>query len=149
MDLIEQELICCVCLDLLETPVILPCSHNLCKKCARGLCNAGGASRRIFVCPNCRHEVRLSSELGLDGLPENLSLKSIVDIVRKQRRERSRNGGNQGNLTKLCMKHDRMQDYYCRSCRIVVCEACLKDGHLGFGHVVSETKDVLEEEQVL
>ena len=33
----EEEVLCTVCFDLLNDPVILDCSHNICYKCAERL----------------------------------------------------------------------------------------------------------------
>lgn len=35
METLEKQLICPICLEMFEKPVvILPCQHNLCRKCA-------------------------------------------------------------------------------------------------------------------
>ena len=34
MEALESELTCPVCLELYSTPLLLPCLHNLCQRCA-------------------------------------------------------------------------------------------------------------------
>lgn len=55
MDNLEKQLICPICLEMFSKPVvILPCQHNLCRKCAndvfqvgRGRAGAGRAGERL------------------------------------------------------------------------------------------------------
>ena len=56
MDNLEKQLICPICLEMFSKPVvILPCQHNLCRKCAndvfqvgRGRAGAGRAGERLL-----------------------------------------------------------------------------------------------------
>ncbi len=78
---LEDELTCCVCLELYDEPLILPCSHNICKKCASELILHGtGATRRLFQCPKCRGDVKLDPCLGLEGLQGNRVLDNIIKV---------------------------------------------------------------------
>lgn len=46
MENLEKQLICPVCLEIFSKPVvILPCQHNLCRKCANDIFQVGG-----YVC---------------------------------------------------------------------------------------------------
>lgn len=52
MDSLEKQLLCPICLEMFSKPVvILPCQHNLCRKCANDVfqvsagCGPGQASR--------------------------------------------------------------------------------------------------------
>lgn len=43
MDNLEKQLICPICLEMFSKPVvILPCQHNLCRKCANDVFQVGG-----------------------------------------------------------------------------------------------------------
>lgn len=53
MDNLEKQLICPICLEMFTKPVvILPCQHNLCRKCASDVFQVGGGSSRAR-CPPC------------------------------------------------------------------------------------------------
>ena len=42
MDNLEKQLICPICLEMFTKPVvILPCQHNLCRKCANDIFQVG------------------------------------------------------------------------------------------------------------
>ena len=138
----EDELTCCVCLDLFEEPILLPCSHNLCKKCLRDLIYSGaGATRRFFSCPKCRRDVRLDTFEGIDALPENRVLGNIVSLYKT---------GAESSKPRKCLKHggDHMTNLYCRSCSKFVCEECLIDTHNGFGHVIKGITEFVQDEEV-
>ncbi|XP_016121097.1 tripartite motif-containing protein 54-like, partial [Sinocyclocheilus grahami] len=90
---LEKQLICPICLEIFTKPVvILPCQHNLCRKCAndvyqasnplwqnRGTLSTGGR----FRCPSCRHEVLLDRH-GVYGLQRNLLVENIIDIYKSE-----------------------------------------------------------------
>ncbi|XP_012501383.1 PREDICTED: E3 ubiquitin-protein ligase TRIM63 isoform X2 [Propithecus coquereli] len=91
MENLEKQLICPICLEMFTKPVvILPCQHNLCRKCANDIfqaanpywTNRGGSmsmSGGRFRCPSCRHEVIMDRH-GVYGLQRNLLVENIIDI---------------------------------------------------------------------
>ncbi|KAH0617667.1 hypothetical protein JD844_016130 [Phrynosoma platyrhinos] len=95
MDNLEKQLICPICLEMFSKPVvILPCQHNLCRKCASDIFQAsnpylptrGGTtvvSGGRFRCPSCRHEVVLDRH-GVYGLQRNLLVENIIDIYKQE-----------------------------------------------------------------
>jgi len=81
---VERLLTCPVCLDVFTKPVvILPCQHNLCRKCAeecydrRG--RVVGLSGGKFQCPSCRYEVMVDRH-GVYSLQRNLLVENIIDM---------------------------------------------------------------------
>nr|BAG60157.1 unnamed protein product [Homo sapiens] len=91
MENLEKQLICPICLEMFTKPVvILPCQHNLCRKCANDIFQAAnpywtsrGSSVSMsggrFRCPTCRHEVIMDRH-GVYGLQRNLLVENIIDI---------------------------------------------------------------------
>ncbi|XP_078699912.1 E3 ubiquitin-protein ligase Midline-1-like [Branchiostoma floridae x Branchiostoma belcheri] len=100
MEGLEDELTCPVCLELYTCPLLLPCQHNLCRRCAEAFLEAPagepeGAQAACssepappspedtpgsFACPTCREEVHLGDR-GVDGLRRNLLLQNIIDSL--------------------------------------------------------------------
>nr|XP_061794018.1 E3 ubiquitin-protein ligase TRIM35-like [Nerophis lumbriciformis] len=66
---IEDHLKCPACLDIFRDPVILSCSHNLCRLCLQQWKEKGETS-----CPICRTTFRRSMDMFL-----NLALKNLCD----------------------------------------------------------------------
>lgn len=91
LETLEKQLICPICVEVFTKPVvILPCLHNLCRKCANELYQPSlfqvGIGGR-FRCPSCRREVVLDRH-GVYGLQRNLLVENIIDVY-KQESERS------------------------------------------------------------
>ncbi|XP_060631384.2 tripartite motif-containing protein 55 isoform X1 [Anolis sagrei] len=133
MDNLEKQLICPICLEMFSKPVvILPCQHNLCRKCASDIFQAsnpylpmrGGttvASGGRFRCPSCRHEVVLDRH-GVYGLQRNLLVENIIDIYKQEsascRPERKPE-------QPMCEEHeDEKINIYCLNCEVPTCSMC-------------------------
>ncbi|XP_070600382.1 tripartite motif-containing protein 54-like [Erythrolamprus reginae] len=126
MDL-ERQLICPICLEMFTKPVvILPCQHNLCRKCANDIFQSRGTtlgSAGRFRCPSCRHEVVLDRH-GIYGLQRNLLVENIIDIY-KQASAR----GPERPLLKTehptCEEHEEERiNIYCVTCAVPTCSLC-------------------------
>ncbi|XP_054870738.1 E3 ubiquitin-protein ligase TRIM63-like isoform X1 [Amphiprion ocellaris] len=134
MDSLEKQLICPICLEMFTKPVvILPCQHNLCRKCANDVFQASNpylssrsgstvSSGGRFRCPSCRHEVVLDRH-GVYGLQRNLLVENIIDMYK------------QGSTSKpvpevkvdqpMCEDHDDEKiNIYCVSCSVPTCSLC-------------------------
>ncbi|XP_078130900.1 tripartite motif-containing protein 54 [Sander vitreus] len=138
MENLEKQLICPVCLEMFSKPVvILPCQHNLCRKCAndifqstnplwqsRGSSSMASSGTR-FRCPACRHEVVLDRH-GVFGLQRNLLVENIIDIYRQQEAYRLVNiKPEQQKQQLLCEEHEEEKiNIYCLSCETPTCSMC-------------------------
>ncbi|XP_019368002.1 PREDICTED: E3 ubiquitin-protein ligase TRIM63 isoform X1 [Gavialis gangeticus] len=130
MENLEKQLICPICLEMFTKPVvILPCQHNLCRKCAsdvfqaanpywqnRGTVISGGR----FRCPSCRHEVILDRH-GVYGLQRNLLVENIIDIYKQEYSSRPLKKGKHP----MCKEHeDEKINIYCLTCEVPTCSMC-------------------------
>ncbi|CAJ0951137.1 unnamed protein product [Ranitomeya imitator] len=129
MDSLEKQLICPICLEMFNKPVvILPCQHNLCRKCANDVFQAGNpywptrtsVSGGKFRCPTCRHEVILDRH-GVYGLQRNLLVENIIDIYKQDCTRPEKKNENHP----MCEKHeDERINIYCISCQVPTCSMC-------------------------
>ncbi|XP_016385656.1 tripartite motif-containing protein 55-like [Sinocyclocheilus rhinocerous] len=134
MDSLEKQLICPICLEMFTKPVvILPCQHNLCRKCANDIFQSsnpylptrGGtvASGGRFRCPSCRHEVVLDRH-GVYGLQRNLLVENIIDMY-KQEYISSRPSPERKVDQPVCEVHeDEKINIYCLTCSVPTCSMC-------------------------
>uniref|UniRef100_A0A671K479 Tripartite motif-containing protein 54 n=1 Tax=Sinocyclocheilus anshuiensis TaxID=1608454 RepID=A0A671K479_9TELE len=135
MESLERQLICPICLEIFTKPVvILPCQHNLCRKCAndifqvsnpylptRGGSSLGSGGR--FRCPSCRHEVVLDRH-GVYGLQRNLLVENIIDMY-KQESSSSKPEPELKNDVLMCEEHqDEKMNIYCVTCSVPTCSLC-------------------------
>ncbi|XP_069580918.1 tripartite motif-containing protein 54, partial [Brachyistius frenatus] len=141
MEDLEKQLICPVCLEMFSKPVvILPCQHNLCRKCANDIFQSANplwhsrgssgvpAGGGRFRCPSCRRDVVLDRH-GVYGLQRNLLVENIIDIYRQQESSRLVNvkpeqqQQQQQQLT--CEEHEEEKiNIYCLSCQTPTCSMC-------------------------
>ncbi|KAK9953250.1 hypothetical protein ABG768_017257 [Culter alburnus] len=134
MDSLEKQLICPICLEMFTKPVvILPCQHNLCRKCANDIFQSsnpylptrGGSvtSGGRFRCPSCRHEVVLDRH-GVYGLQRNLLVENIIDMY-KQEYISSRPSPERKDDQPMCEVHeDEKINIYCLTCSVPTCSMC-------------------------
>lgn len=138
---LEKQLICPICLEIFNKPVvILPCQHNLCRKCANELYQPSLFQARTtmlvssgrFRCPSCRHEVVLDRH-GVYGLQRNLLVENIIDVY-KQEVCKSISISPPPPPPPLpppepaqatCVDHEGEKvNIYCLSCRVPTCSLC-------------------------
>ncbi|NWR42623.1 TRI63 ligase, partial [Regulus satrapa] len=130
MESLEKQLICPICLEMFSKPVvILPCQHNLCRKCANDVFQAANPywqsrgsliSGGRFRCPSCRHEVLLDRH-GVYGLQRNLLVENIIDIYKQECSSRPLKKGEHP----MCKEHeDERINIYCVTCEVPTCSLC-------------------------
>ena len=147
MDKVRAELICSMCLDLLCEPKKLDCDHSFCEKCLevyvkqppRNTPEPAGSSAQdeprdnVIVCACCLQETRLS-ETGVAGLKTNFKLKSLVDILTAQEREKTIQELGKNHHRKLnqvvpkCQQEGHESEhcvFFCQVCSELFCRYCI------------------------
>ncbi|XP_053337831.1 tripartite motif containing 101 isoform X1 [Clarias gariepinus] len=123
---LEKQLICPICLEVFSKPVvILPCQHNLCRKCANELYQPSlfqvGIGGR-FRCPSCRHEVVLDRH-GVYGLQRNLLVENIIDVYKQASASCVPPPKPLAQIN--CEEHEGEKlNIYCITCQIPTCSLC-------------------------
>uniref|UniRef100_A0A3B4BQC9 Tripartite motif-containing protein 54 n=1 Tax=Pygocentrus nattereri TaxID=42514 RepID=A0A3B4BQC9_PYGNA len=134
MENLEKQLICPICLEMFTKPVvILPCQHNLCRKCASDVFQASNplwqtrgsttvSTGGRFRCPSCRHEVVLDRH-GVYGLQRNLLVENIIDIYKQESTRPLLPKPDQQQL--MCEEHEEEKiNIYCLTCEMPTCSMC-------------------------
>ncbi|KAG7524872.1 tripartite motif-containing protein 55 isoform X1 [Solea senegalensis] len=135
MENLEKQLICPICLEMFTKPVvILPCQHNLCRKCANDVFQASNpylptrsgslTSGGRFRCPSCRHEVVLDRH-GVYGLQRNLLVENIIDMFKQETSSSSKPTPERKDETPMCEVHEEEKiNIYCVTHGMPTCSMC-------------------------
>ncbi|XP_030639308.1 zinc-binding protein A33-like [Chanos chanos] len=104
-----EDLTCPVCFDIFRDPVVLSCSHSVCKVCLQQFWETKGFQE----CPVCR---RRSSK---DEPPYNLALKNLCETFLQERSQRSLSGSEE-----FCSLHSETLKLFCLEDNQPVCLVC-------------------------
>ncbi|XP_046336008.1 E3 ubiquitin-protein ligase Midline-1-like isoform X2 [Haliotis rufescens] len=129
---VDSDLQCPICLELFSYPIILPCSHILCRSpCAENLFDYD-----FIRCPVCRDNCYISG--GISSLPRVITLENIIDKYKAERRKDleeqealaiSSETSSDGILCQLCEISPRLAKKSCLDCNASYCSNCLRLSH--------------------
>ncbi|XP_061146157.1 E3 ubiquitin-protein ligase TRIM35-like isoform X2 [Syngnathus typhle] len=124
---VEASLECPACLEIFRDPVMLPCTHSICKDCLQKWSEQKGG----HSCPVCRTKVN-----SMD-LPMNLSLRNVCEAFSLASIE----------LKDICSLHKEKLKLFCLDHQELVCHIC-KDSEIHDGHKVRPIDEVAESNKV-
>ncbi|XP_073727719.1 E3 ubiquitin-protein ligase TRIM39-like isoform X2 [Misgurnus anguillicaudatus] len=101
----EEDFSCPVCCDIFTNPVVLSCSHSICKDCIQRFWENKGFQE----CPVCRKRSLR------DEPPINLALKNLCETFLKERSQRS---------SSVCHLHNEKLKLFCLDDQQPVCLVC-------------------------
>uniref|UniRef100_A0A3P9B5Y7 Uncharacterized protein n=1 Tax=Maylandia zebra TaxID=106582 RepID=A0A3P9B5Y7_9CICH len=100
----EDQFLCSICLDVFTDPVSTPCGHNFCKTCI----SQHWDMNVICQCPMCKETFYTRPQLRVNTF---ISEMVLVDAVE--------------NLEgRMCMKHDKLLELFCKTDQTCVCMLC-------------------------
>uniref|UniRef100_A0A672LNB1 Uncharacterized protein n=1 Tax=Sinocyclocheilus grahami TaxID=75366 RepID=A0A672LNB1_SINGR len=102
-----EELSCPVCCEIFKTPVLLSCSHSVCKECLHQFWR----TKETQECPVCR---RRSSK---PEHPLNLALQNLCESFLKER--------NESRSEEICSLHSEKLKLFCLEDKQPVCVECV------------------------
>ncbi|XP_076849663.1 E3 ubiquitin-protein ligase TRIM35-like isoform X1 [Brachyhypopomus gauderio] len=105
----EEEFSCPVCCDIFRDPVLLSCTHSVCKTCLQQFWETKGSRE----CPVCRRRSSKSNP------PLNRALKNLCESFLESRSQRSSAGSEV-----LCSLHNEKLKVFCLEDQQPVCVVC-------------------------
>ncbi|MBN3316839.1 TRI39 ligase, partial [Atractosteus spatula] len=107
----EEQFQCSICLDVFIDPVSTPCGHSFCMACIRGYWNHS----KMCQCPMCKKTFPVRPELSVNRVLAEIAEQLVSPIYRLEE--------------KLCKKHEKLLEGYCRTDQACVCALCVESGH--------------------
>lgn len=104
-----EEFSCAMCQNVFKDPVLLTCSHNVCKVCFDQSWKCLGSLK----CAVCREQTDVAS-------PYNYVLKDLCEVVLQQRRNEKASACS----TSLCGLHSEKFKLFCLEDQQLLCVAC-------------------------
>ncbi|XP_060731914.1 E3 ubiquitin-protein ligase TRIM39-like [Tachysurus vachellii] len=105
----EEDFSCPVCYDIFKDPVLLHCSHSVCKMCLQQFWKTKGSRE----CPVCRRKSSMETP------PINLVLKNLCETFLQERSQRSSSGSET-----VCSLHSEKLKLFCLDDHQPVCVVC-------------------------
>uniref|UniRef100_A0A674F4D3 E3 ubiquitin-protein ligase TRIM39-like n=1 Tax=Salmo trutta TaxID=8032 RepID=A0A674F4D3_SALTR len=107
----EEQFLCSICLDVFTEPVSIPCGHNFCKACISGYWDTSD----LCQCPMCKEKFYRRPELRI-----NTFISEMAAQFRK---------AVQNLEDRMCKKHERLLELFCRTDQTCVCQFCTESDH--------------------
>ncbi|XP_073691431.1 E3 ubiquitin-protein ligase TRIM35-like [Garra rufa] len=123
----EDDFSCPVCQEIFKNPVVLSCSHSVCKECLQQFWR----TKKTQECPVCRR--RSSRELP----PVNLVLKNLCESFLKERNERRSSGSEE-----ICSLHSEKLKLFCLEDKQPLCLVC-RDSQKHVSHTIRPIDEVV------
>ncbi|XP_050959667.1 nuclear factor 7, ovary, partial [Labeo rohita] len=122
-----EELSCPVCCEIFKAPVLLSCSHSVCKECLQQFWR----TKKTQECPVCR---RRSSK---HDPPLNLALKNLCESFVNERNERRSSGSEE-----ICSLHRDRLKLFCLEDKQLLCLVC-RDSQKHVNHTFRPISELL------
>ncbi|XP_050958234.1 nuclear factor 7, ovary-like [Labeo rohita] len=106
----EDDFSCPVCQRIFKNPVVLSCSHSVCKECLQQFWR----TKKTQECPVCRRRSSKSDP------PVNLVLKNLCESFLKERNE-----GRSSGSEEICSLHSEKLKLFCLEDKQPVCVVCM------------------------
>ncbi|KAI5107557.1 tripartite motif-containing protein 35-like, partial [Silurus meridionalis] len=105
----EEDLSCPVCCEIFNDPVLLHCSHSVCKVCLQKFWKTKGYRE----CPVCR------TKSSIDHPPSNLALKNLCETLIQKKNPKS-----SSVCETVCSLHGEKLKLFCLDDQQPVCVVC-------------------------
>ena len=123
---LQEQVTCCVCLEVYKHPKSLSCQHAFCTQCIDQLLVDNVGEYKI-KCPSCRKTTPLPKDGSTASLPPAFHINAMIELY-----ETSKAAPpvlEQVAKYTQCPKHHRDMEMFCEECQQVVCAVCIIREH--------------------
>ena len=167
-----DQLTCSVCLQRYKDPRTLPCHHSFCRVCLERVPvleqdeterESGDEQQEAATpeqqatpieikCPCCRKSVFLPPN-GVSELPAAFLINNLLEVQKAAEYETVQITKQVPAISR-CEEHERVLEFYCNDCGILVCSVCAIKGHRNHDcdlavDVAKDSKKVVEDQLAL
>ncbi|XP_023660985.1 E3 ubiquitin-protein ligase TRIM47 [Paramormyrops kingsleyae] len=138
---LQRELVCAICLDFFDDPVILKCGHNFCRFCILMHWEENGGEDVGYQCPECRQI------FGKISFTKNYLVKNLVDKLSELdclRQCKPQKPAEQIKPETRCERHHEELKLFCHTDRKPICVVC-RESRAHRHHDVSPIPEVIED----
>ncbi|XP_029971098.1 E3 ubiquitin-protein ligase TRIM39-like [Salarias fasciatus] len=112
--LAEDQLLCCICLEVFTEPVTIPCGHNFCKSCITRNWNVNSCPCQ---CPLCKKQFKTRPELPVNTF--------ISEIAAEFKQSAGKGGGGGGGLKTEEVRPGEVPCDICTGRKLKAVKSCL------------------------
>ncbi|CDQ78721.1 unnamed protein product [Oncorhynchus mykiss] len=116
---------CSICLDTQKDPVTIPCGHSYCMGCMKGYWDQDN-QKGVYSCPLCKERF-----FPRPVLRKNTLLAELVEKLKERLEKHKLIKASTQLQEKICSRHDKLLEVYCRTDQQFICYQCLLDEHKG------------------
>ncbi|XP_073685659.1 E3 ubiquitin-protein ligase TRIM47 isoform X1 [Garra rufa] len=138
---LQKELVCSICLDYFDDPVILKCGHNFCRMCILMHWEENGGDDVGYQCPECRMVFAKMS------FTKNYLVKNLVDKLSDFDYLKTCRPSAPAKPVKMdgkCERHHEELKLYCHTDRKPICVVC-RESRAHRHHDVAPVPEVVED----
>lgn len=138
---LQKELVCSICLDYFDDPVILKCGHNFCRMCILMHWEENGGDDVGYQCPECRMVFAKMS------FTKNYLVKNLVDKLSDFDYLKTCRPSPPAKPVKMdgkCERHHEELKLYCHTDRKPICVVC-RESRAHRHHDVAPVPEVVED----
>ncbi|XP_063059412.1 E3 ubiquitin-protein ligase TRIM47 [Engraulis encrasicolus] len=138
---IQKELVCAICLEYFNDPVILKCGHNFCRDCILMHWEENGGDDIGYQCPECR------MVFGKMSFTKNYLVKNLVDKLSEFDCLKTVKPAAPSKAIKSdgkCERHREELKLYCHSDNKPICVVC-RESRAHRHHDVAPLPEVIED----
>ncbi|KAM8747385.1 E3 ubiquitin-protein ligase TRIM21-like isoform 1-T1 [Acanthopagrus schlegelii] len=114
----EEQFRCCICLDIFNNPVSIPCGHNFCLGCIKRFWD----SRPNSECPLCKESFKKRPELRI-----NVGFRDITENFKKSLKEKPKYKPTpkRRSIPRKPSRSDDVQCDICQGTKLAAVKSCL------------------------
>nr|XP_014435936.1 E3 ubiquitin-protein ligase TRIM41-like [Pelodiscus sinensis] len=116
---LQEAVLCSLCREYFQDPVILKCGHNFCRACITQYCEAS-RSAASYACPQC------GKAFGKGEFQPNRQLRNVVELTRRL---------PDPSGSSACKEHEEFLKLFCEVDQAPICLVC-RESHSHKEHTV-------------